>query len=364
MKKLLAMLLSLVMLFALVPFTFAEDADFTLVIKGGDVLENLDADGNLAVNVLVNSAIEEPLVSLTFDLTYDPEQLTYKDFDGTDAFDNVMINDTTAGIIRFTIISMNGIEETENLEVVTLHFAIAEGLEPDTEIAFALAAGNAEAGSAMAPVEKSLAADFAPFVYTAKQFNGTVEFNEGAVEYSGSTPYVIWDHVVRLHEPAFTVYDEDGETVVDPENYDFEYKENDKPGTGYLFVTFKNAYVGEVRKSFKIYLPATTVTSIACEDAGIRITWEPVEDAAGYVIYRRAMNAEGLLTGEWTAFARWDNTTELNYLDGHDAAHKLTAGTRYQYGIKAYFERRHDPSQTRTSAAMSTIRPATSTSVR
>ncbi|MBQ4423144.1 MAG: fibronectin type III domain-containing protein, partial [Clostridia bacterium] len=64
------------------------------------------------------------------------------------------------------------------------------------------------------------------------------------------------------------------------------------------------------------------------------------EGAAGYVIYRRAWSST---TNGWTDFARWDNTTETTYLDGHDAAHKVYAGTRYQYGVKAYFARRTDP---------------------
>ncbi|MBR2643678.1 MAG: fibronectin type III domain-containing protein, partial [Clostridia bacterium] len=43
------------------------------------------------------------------------------------------------------------------------------------------------------------------------------------------------------------------------------------------------------------------------------------------------------------SFARWNNTTDTTYIDGVDAAHKVYAGTRYQYGVKAYFARRLDP---------------------
>ena len=172
-----------------------------------------------------------------------------------------------------------------------------------------------------------------------KPFDGTVSFNEGEVEYKGATAYVIWDHAAGICEPAFTVYDAEG-GVVDPANYDYEYKENAQPGTGYVIVTFKGAYTGEARLTFKIYLPATTETAVENVADGIRITWAPVEGAAGYVIYRRAWSST---TNGWTDFARWDNTTETTYLDGHDAAHKVYAGTRYQYGVKAYFARRTDP---------------------
>ena len=69
MKKLLAMLLSLVMLFTLVPFAFAEDAaDYTLAIKGGDVNEHTEkVNGKycLAVDVTLNGPTEDLLTSLT-----------------------------------------------------------------------------------------------------------------------------------------------------------------------------------------------------------------------------------------------------------------------------------------------------------
>ena len=193
----------------------------------------------------------------------------------------------------------------------------------------------------MKPVQRTIDSDFSPFTISEiPVFNGIVKFNEGEVQYKGQTPYVIWDHNKGIHEPAFTVYEEDGETVIDPENYDYEYKENKQPGTGYLFVYFKGAYAGEARLFFKIYLPATTKTWVENVTDGIRVSWMPVEDAAGYVIYRRAW---GATASSWTAFARWDNTTETTWLDGHDDSHKVYAGTRYQYGVKAYFARRTDP---------------------
>ena len=65
MKKLLAMLLSLMMVFALIPATLAEDADYTLVIEGGDVadhLEMVNGKNVLAVDVKLDEA-----VAATFD---------------------------------------------------------------------------------------------------------------------------------------------------------------------------------------------------------------------------------------------------------------------------------------------------------
>ena len=47
------------------------------------------------------------------------------------------------------------------------------------------------------------------------------------------------------------------------------------------------------------------------------------------MIYRRAWN---LVDKGWTTFERWNNTTQTTWTDT-----KVYAGTRYQYGIKAYF---------------------------
>ncbi len=347
MKKLLALLLSLMMVLVLVPATVAEGEDFTLVIKGGNVDENLSMHGGknlLAVDVTLNSAVEDTLLTVTFDLTYDPEQITFADYEKDDAFDMQTINDETAGMLCITSISTVGIPAAEEQKVTTLYFELAENLEAGTEIAFELgedAVAETFTDDASKVTPHGIAADFAPFVVTSGEvFNGVVKFNEGEVQYKGTTPYLIWNSASAPFEPAFTVYEEDGETVIPAENYDYEYKENTLPGTGYLFVYFKGAYTGTAQLFFKLYLPATTKTWVENVTDGISVGWMPVEGAAGYVIYRRAWSST---TNGWTAFARWDNTTETTYLDGHDDSHKVYAGTRYQYGVKAYFARRTDP---------------------
>ena len=168
-------------------------------------------------------------------------------------------------------------------------------------------------------------------------YDGTIEWNKEDVQFKGETAYVLYD--VEAHQPRFIVKDEDGKTV-DPANYDYEYKENINAGTGYVIVTMKNGYTGVCQGGFKIYLPTTTETTVENTEQGIKLTWKPVEGAAGYVIYRRAWSST---TNGWTAFARWNNTTATTYIDGVDANHKVYAGTRYQYGVKAYFARRLDP---------------------
>ena len=337
------------------------DAEFSLVIHGGEVkdhlaeLDMLEAGSEshfLTVDVDLRATVADPLCSLRFDLTYDAAQLTFAGSTANEALGSTELNGNDAGVVRYAAANANGVAVSAEVNVVTMFFELSDTLAQGDEIAFNLQAGAyAETGDPRTPVQHNIEPDFTPFVFTGypavepefPAFDGTVRFNEGEVEYKGDpatgTPYVIWDHAAGKHEPAFTVYDKDG-GVVDPANYDYEYKENTMPGTGYLFVYFKNVYSGEAQLFFKIYLPASEWLTVENVEGGILLKWAAVEDAAGYVIYRRAWN---LIDDGWTAFARWNNTTELTYLDGADENHKVYAGTRYQYGVKAYFARRLDP---------------------
>ncbi len=166
-------------------------------------------------------------------------------------------------------------------------------------------------------------------------YEGTVEWNTEDVQFKGSTPYVVANGSAQT--PRFTVKDADG-NVVDESKYTYYYRENVNAGTGYVCVLIQDTSM--LRSWFKIYLPATSKTFVENTDDGIRITWTPVPGADGYVIYRRAWSTT---TNGWTDFSRWDNTSETFYIDGIDASHKVYAGTRYQYGVKAYFHRREDP---------------------
>ena len=168
-------------------------------------------------------------------------------------------------------------------------------------------------------------------------FDGTIEWNSADVKYRGSTPYVIANG--KAQTPRFTVKDNSGKTV-SASNYTYQYRENKNAGTGYVIVTFKSQYSGTAQGWFKIYLPATTETYVENTTEGILVKWKPVDGAAGYVVYRRAWSTT---TNGWTEFKRWNNVTDTTYVDGTDDSHKVYAGTRYQYGIKAYFAQRVDP---------------------
>ena len=168
--------------------------------------------------------------------------------------------------------------------------------------------------------------------YKESAFDGKIEWNPSDVQFKGTTPYVVYNG--SAFTPRFTVKAKDG-SVVDPSTYTYEYRENVNAGTGYVFVTFNSGYTGTARAFFKIYLPATTTTTVENTADGIKLTWSAVDGAAGYVIYRRAWSTT---TNGWTDFVRWNNTTALNWVDTN-----VYAGTRYQYGIKAYFTKRTDP---------------------
>lgn len=151
-------------------------------------------------------------------------------------------------------------------------------------------------------------------------------FRDGAVQYKGTTAYVVANGSAQ--KPCLKVTDEAGNEV-DPAYYTVRYENNVNPGTATATVRFRGTD-RELTLWFKIYLPATNTTAVQNTDNGIRISWEPVSGAKGYVIYRRAWN---LQSAGWSDFKRWNNTTAATWTDT-----TVYAGTRYQYGVKAYFD--------------------------
>ena len=158
-----------------------------------------------------------------------------------------------------------------------------------------------------------------------------IEFNPDDVEYRGTTPYVVYDGTAST--PGVIVKNKKG-NVIKPSKYTVTYLENAQPGTAYVEITIKASGLKN-RAFFKIYMPGTTSTTVANTNDGVKVSWAAVDGAAGYVIYRRAWNLSS--TG-WTTFERWNNTTDTSWTDT-----KVYAGTRYQYGVKAYFAPRTDP---------------------
>ena len=148
----------------------------------------------------------------------------------------------------------------------------------------------------------------------------------GTVGFKGETPYVIF-YENKAYEPPYRVIGDD-DVILDSGYYTEVFENNDAPGTATLTVTMKNT--GKTALNwFKIYLPPTEKTDVANRKDGVALSWEPVSGAKGYVIYRRAWSST---TDGWTEFKRWNNTTDTAWTDT-----KVYAGTRYQYGVKAYY---------------------------
>ncbi len=141
----------------------------------------------------------------------------------------------------------------------------------------------------------------------------------------GDMPYAVYNG--NAQTPAVILLDANGRPI-HASKYTVRYENNVGPGTACARITLNET--GETRTLwFKIYLPPTASTEVANENEGIRLRWTKVTGAKGYVIYRRAWN---LVDAGWTAFARWNNTTGTEWTDT-----KVYPGTRYQYGVKAYF---------------------------
>ena len=175
--------------------------------------------------------------------------------------------------------------------------------------------------------------EYSPFFLNV--IDAEIEWDSRDVKYKGNTAYVIANGYQQA--PRFSVKNKATGKTISSSDYYYKYQENTAAGTGYLFVTMLGGSngAGAFRGTFKIYLPATKNTTVANVKDGIKLSWSKVAGADGYVIYRRAWSST---TNGWTDFVRWNNTKELNWLDT-----KVYAGTRYQYGIKAYFNKRLDP---------------------
>ena len=158
----------------------------------------------------------------------------------------------------------------------------------------------------------------------------TVEFSKPTVDFRGTTPFVVYDGKAKT--PTVTVKDADGK-VIASNRYTVAYTNNTDPGTATVTVSFINT-MNTATGWFKIYLPGPTQTTVENVKDGIKVKWNKVDKAIGYVIYRRAWNAS---SSDWTVFQRWNNTTATEWIDK-----TVYAGTRYQYGIKAYFTNAFD----------------------
>ena len=368
MKKILAIVFACLMLLPTGRMTAsAEGEDYTIEVKGGQTnesMETVDGANLFRVDVYFNGVTEEKLLTaLALDLNFNPSKIEYMtnsqelgrhylhavDSAGYDMGErSLLINDKSAdnGRLRFAFASDYGCRIEDDKPLISLYFFLAPGMEKGTPIGIAtgsvieaesvrMADQDWNAEYVQRTVGKSLTGYRVSETTTATgtPLNGEVSFDPAAVQFKGTMPYVIYNK--KAQEPAVVVKNKDTGETVNPKFYSVAYSSNTAPGTGTATVTFRRGFSGTCKAVFKIYLPGTATTTVENRADGIHISWAKVDGAAGYVIYRRAWN---LIDAGWTTFERWNNTTATEWTDT-----KVYAGTRYQYGIKAYFAQRTDP---------------------
>ena len=359
MRRIAAIVLAGMLLLALLPAARAAGADYTLAIQGGQTdacMETVNGEPLLRVDLFLNGISDDKLLTaLSFDLSFDPALIGYI----TDSqargqhylyavnasgavvdYPEFILNDSEAdhGRLRIVFASAYGCRVETGKPILSLYFWMMSELDSGTQIAFSIGSEieaesvkrSAQNGSG-SYVRRTVGTDLKPYTVSSPTgegtpVNGIVAFHPDDVQYRGSTPYVVFGY--RAHTPRLVVTNADTGDVIEPRCYTAVYSHNDAPGTATVTVEFRYRYSGTASGWFKIYLPETAHTAVENVDDGIRLTWDPVVGAAGYVIYRRAWN---LIDDGWTTFERWNNTTETTWTDT-----KVYAGTRYQYGIKAY----------------------------
>ena len=76
-------------------------------------------------------------------------------------------------------------------------------------------------------------------------------------------------------------------------DYDVTYEDNIQAGTAEIIVTGKNEYAGEQRVSFKIILAAPAQVTSSPTYNSIKLSWDKVNGAEGYAIYRSTSKSTG-----------------------------------------------------------------------
>ncbi len=109
-------------------------------------------------------------------------------------------------------------------------------------------------------------------------------------------------------------------------DYDVAYEDNIHAGTAEIIVTGKNEYAGEQRVSFKIILAAPAKVTSSPTYNSIKLSWDKVNGAEGYVIYRSTSKSTG-----FACVKTVESTSTTTYTDSG-----LNCGTTYYYKVAAF----------------------------
>lgn len=127
-------------------------------------------------------------------------------------------------------------------------------------------------------------------------------------------------------KPTVTIKDAVGNKLVKDTDYTVSYSNNLNPGQGKVTIKFKGEYTGTVTKTFDIKLPAPTIeVSNVASSGKLKVTWETVDGADKYEVYRKI--------GSNGTYEKITTTTSTSYT--HSGA---KAGKTYYYKVKAINE--------------------------
>ena len=152
------------------PAELPTSGDYVLRIDGGYVEEHTETvDGTecLRVDLFLDGVTSERLLSsISFRLLYDADQLTYVKHQAPSGAMNV-INPNEAGQIRYAFASASGMMLNRSTPLLTLWFALSDGLAEGTQIRLAFAeaikADSLSASDASHSEKRTVGAQLRPF---------------------------------------------------------------------------------------------------------------------------------------------------------------------------------------------------------
>lgn len=124
-------------------------------------------------------------------------------------------------------------------------------------------------------------------------------------------------------KPTVTVI-ENGRTLKENIDYTVSYKNNLNAGTASVIITGIGSHTGEVTKTFKMTLATPVLKSISNAETGVKVTWDQVPGASGYLVYRKEPGKS------YERIATLTSGTTVQYTDA-----TATGGTTYIYTVRA-----------------------------
>ena len=119
-----------------------------------------------------------------------------------------------------------------------------------------------------------------------------------------------------------------GAILTEGKDYRLEYKDNDSVGEGTVIITGIGNYINSKDAKFQIVerLATGKIISISNATKGMKVSWNKINGAEGYVIYRASGN------GSYKAIKTITNVNTLSYTD----TGATTNGSKYTYAVRGY----------------------------